>query len=148
MDNLKALLAKAWKNETLDELAPGTYSVDEVMMVRVSGTVEKRRDQFVASTVSIPLVSTLALVLEKSGVCRQHVVRIIREAILEAINNGKNKDEQIESRMNDVQQAIEVVRNELISALPRQKRSGALDTKHLYIEVLPVENDALAPAAA
>ena len=149
MDNVKALLSKAWKNETLD-LAPGTHCVDEVLTIHqyVSGTVEKHRDQLVAPTVSIPLISTVALVLDKCGVCRQHAVRILREAILEAMTNGTDKDDEIESpRMKDVQQAIEMVKKGVISELPRQKRSGKLGTKHLHIEVLPVEDDALTAVA-
>ena len=46
-DNLKGLLAKAWKDETI-ELEPGRYFCDEVLTVRVTGTVEKLDDEFVA----------------------------------------------------------------------------------------------------
>jgi hypothetical protein len=52
MENLKALLAKAWKDEELD-LDPGRHYFDEVLTVRVSGTVEKQADQLVAPTTSM-----------------------------------------------------------------------------------------------
>ena len=92
-DNLKALLAKAWKNEAVD-LEPGRYVFDEVLTVRVSGTVEKQADQMVAPTVSIPLILTLALFWEKCGVTRDRALQMLKEAITEALENGKGKDEQ------------------------------------------------------
>ena len=53
-DNIKALLAKVWKNEVI-ELAPGTHSIDEVLVVRVTGNVRKESDTLCSPTVSIPL---------------------------------------------------------------------------------------------
>ena len=48
MDNtLKALLAKAWKDEALD-LEPGRHDLDEMIMVRITGSVTKAADQMVA----------------------------------------------------------------------------------------------------
>ncbi len=90
-DNIKALLAKAWKNEAVD-LEPGRHFFDEVLMVRVSGTVEKQADQLVAPTVSIPLILTLALFWEKCGVNRDHALQMLKEAITEAMENGKGKE--------------------------------------------------------
>ena len=40
-ENIKGLLAKAWKDEAID-LEPGRYFCDEVLTVRVTGTVERR----------------------------------------------------------------------------------------------------------
>ncbi len=56
---IQALLAKAWKNAT-DDLSPGTHYIDEEIVVRVQGSVEKLDDELAAPTVSIPLVATLA----------------------------------------------------------------------------------------
>ena len=67
--NAKALLAKAWKNEDAD-LLPGRQYVDEEFVVRVTGSVEKLDDEMVAPTVSIPLITALALFWEKSGIVR------------------------------------------------------------------------------
>jgi hypothetical protein len=144
-DNVKSLLAKAWKNEAVD-LEPGRHFFDEVLMVRVNGTVEKQADQLVAPTVSIPLILTLALFWEKSGIARDHALRMLREAITEAMQNGKGKDEQIESRMTDVESAVKAVKKDLIAKLPKAKRRGRVITKDLEVEVLPEE--VLATAAA
>ena len=40
---LKALLVKAWKKESLD-LSEGQHYFDDVLIVRLSGTVEKHAD--------------------------------------------------------------------------------------------------------
>ena len=66
-DNLKGLLAKVWKDETID-LEPGRHYVDDMLLVQINGSVEKRDDEFIAPTVSIPLIPTLALFWEKCGV--------------------------------------------------------------------------------
>ena len=73
-ENIKGLIAKAWKDETID-LEPGRYYCDEVLTVRVTGTVEKKEDDFAAPTVSIPLIPTLALFWEKCGITRDAALR-------------------------------------------------------------------------
>jgi len=145
--NVKALLAKIWKDESLD-LEVGTTFVDETFLVHVSGSVVKHTDQMVAPTASIPLIPVLALFWEKCGVSRDHALRMLREAITEAIQNGKSKDEQIEARIKDVETAVEAVKTKLIAKLPKQKRAGRIITKDLEIEILPVGEDLLTPAAA
>ena len=144
---VKALLAKAWKDEVLD-LQPGRHHFDEVVTVRVSGSVEKQSDQMVAPTTSLPLIPILALFWEKCGVSRDHALRMLREAITEAMQNGKTKTEQIEARIRDVEKAVEAVKTDLIAKLPKQKRSGRIVTKDLSVEVMPVGEDALVPVAA
>jgi hypothetical protein len=143
---LKALLAKAWKDEALD-LEPGRHDLDEMVMVRVTGSVTKAADQMVAPTVSIPLITTLSLFWEKAGIARDHALRLLREAILEAMADGANTDERIEARMKDVEKAVEAVKKDLISKLPKQKRAGRVVTKDLEIEVQPVHEDVFTPAA-
>ena len=145
--NLKGLVAKCWKDEPLD-LEVGTTFVDEVITIHVSGSVTKHADQMVAATTSIPMLSVLALFWEKCGVSRDHALRMLREAITEAIQDGKSKDEQIEARIKDVEKAVEAVKTELIAKLPKQKRAGRIVTKDLEVEILPVGEDVLIPAAA
>lgn len=42
-EQLEALLSKAWKNNSL-ELTEGRHHFDQVLIVRVSGSVEKQPD--------------------------------------------------------------------------------------------------------
>lgn len=146
---VKALLAKAWKDEDLD-LEPGRHYFDETLTVRVSGTVEKQADQLVAPTTSIPLVATLALFWQKCGVTRDHALRLLREAITEAMKDGLDKDERIKAHIKDVDEAVKAVKDDLIAKLPKAKRSGRVITKDLMIELLPAHEieEVLAVAAA
>jgi hypothetical protein len=148
MDNtIKSLIARVWKNEAL-QLDAGEHFFDEVLTVHVSGTVTKHSDQMAAPTTSLPLIPILALFWEKCGVSRDHALRMLREAITEAMETGKDKDERIEARIKDVEKAVEAVKKDLIAKLPKQKRSGRVVTKGLHVEVVPIEEDALSPAAA
>jgi hypothetical protein len=144
---IKNLVSRVWKNEDLD-LDAGQHSFDETVLLHVSGTVTKHADQMAAPTVSIPLILTLALFWEKAGICRDHALRMLREAISEALENGKCKDEQIEARMKDIEKAVEAVKRDLIAQLPKQKRAGRVVTKDLEITVLPVADEAFATAVA
>jgi methionine aminopeptidase len=146
-NEVKALLAKKWKNESAD-LEPGRHFVDEEIVVRVHGSVEKRADQLVSPTVSIPLIPTLALFWEKAGITRAHALKMLCEAITEAMADGVNEDANIQDRIGDVTTAITAVRKELIDQLPKMKRAGRLDLSDLEVEVVPtvaVPNELLSP---
>lgn len=147
MQEIKALLARAWKNEALD-LDAGEHYFNETLTIHVSGTVVKQVDQMAAPTASLPLIPILALFWEKCGVSRDHALRMLREAITEAMENGKAKNEQIEARMNDVEKAVAAVKKDLIAKLPKQKRAGRVITKALAIEILTVPEEVLEPAVA
>ncbi len=146
MENIKALIAKAWKDEELN-LDPGRHYFDDVLTIRVSGTVEKQADQLVAPTTSVPLIPTLALFWEKAGIAREHAMNMLREAITEAMTEGTDKNERIESHINDVEAAIKAVKDELIAKLPKARRSGKVVTKDLDVEIVPVADEVLMPAA-
>ncbi len=143
--SIKNLVARVWKTESLD-LECGSHYVDEIVTVHLCGTVERKPDQLVAPTASLPLITILALFWEKSGICRDHALRMLREAITEAMENGKdNTNEQIEARMKDVEKAVKAVKTDLIAKLPKVKRSGRVVTKELEVTVLT--DEAIAPAA-
>ena len=137
MDNLKGLLAKCWKNETL-ELEPGHHEFDESITIRVSGSIEKMSDQDIAPTTSLPTILTLALFWQKCGVTGDHALNMLKEAITEARTHGKDKDTEIAARVKDVEKAVESIKRDLIAKLPKQKRAGRVVTKNLTIEVEPV----------
>jgi hypothetical protein len=134
-DNLKGLIAKAWKDEAV-ELEPGRYYCDELLTVRISGTVEKKDDEFAAPTVSIPLIPTLALFWEKCGITRDHALRMLRESITEAMLDEVKEDDHIQARIKDVDAAIKAVRTDLINQLPKMRRTGKVITKDLTVSVL------------
>ena len=144
-ENIKGLLAKAWKDEAL-ELEPGRHYCDEVLSVRVTGTVEKK-DEFAAPTVSIPLIPTLALFWEKCGVTRDYALRMLREAITEAMHDGFKEDDHIQSHIKDVEAAIKAVRTDLIARLPKMRRAGKVITKDLTVTVSSATEGTILAAA-
>ena len=133
---LEALLAKKWKNESAD-FTPGRHWIDEEVVVRVTGSVEKHDDQLITPTVSIPLIPTLALLIEKMGVTREHALTMLRDAISEAMADGVSEDAHIKERISDVEKAVTTVRKELIDQLPKMKRAGRLVLDDLNVEVVP-----------
>jgi len=135
--NAKALLAKTWKNEDAD-LLPGRQYVDEEFVVRVTGSVEKLDDEMVAPTVSIPLISVLALFWEKCGVVREHAFAMLREALQESMTNRVKEDAAIKERIKDVDEAVKAIRKDLIAGLPKMHREGKVLLDDLQVEVMPL----------
>jgi hypothetical protein len=147
--NTKALLAKSWKNESAD-LPVGRHEVNETLIVRVRGEIEKHDDQMIAPTVSIPLVSVLAYFWERAGIERDAAMTMLREAITEAMQENRKEDAAVLKRIEDVESAIKAVKTDLIATLPKMARAGRLDTKNLSIDVLALssEDEPLAVEAA
>jgi hypothetical protein len=137
LKTLKSLVAKAWKNEKAD-LEPGRHHVDEEFLVRISGSVEQRPDEFAAPTVSIPLVPALALFWEKAGIARGPALEMLKQALREAMNKGAKEDPDIQARMKDIEVATKAIRKDLIAELPPMKRTGKLLVKDLDVEIVPV----------
>lgn len=77
LNQTKALIAKGWKNQKAD-LPVGKHEVNETLLVRVRGQVEKHDDQMIAPTVSIPLISVLAYFWEKAGIERDAAMEMLR----------------------------------------------------------------------
>ena len=139
MTNLfKALLSKAWKDHDTN-LSPGTHRIDEEFVVRLSGYVERHPDQQITPTTSVPLISVLALFWEKSGIAQDEAIRLLREAITEAMDENACKNCRIKSRIDDVTLAVEAVKKDLLAELPKVPRAGKTITKGLQISVKSLE---------
>ena len=120
-------------------LEPGTYEVDTTVLVRLSATVKKSRDTEATPTTSIPLIPTVALLLEKCGFRRNKVATLLRDAMIEALElNSGTASECIQERMKDVEAAVVRVKKEVTSALPKVPRSGQcrVDVHALAVEVV------------
>ena len=135
---IKSLVAKTWKNETAD-LAPGRHFIDEEFVVRVTGSVEKLRDELAAPTVSIPLISALALFWEKSGIVRDRALAMLRESLQEAMSDKVKEDGAIKSRIKDVSDAVAAIRQDLIATLPKMHREGKVLIDGLHVDITAME---------
>jgi hypothetical protein len=87
--SVQSIIAKKWKDADL-ELPVGRTSIDAEFVVRVAGSVEKREDQFVSPTTSIPLIATLAYFVDKLGGEKSAVLkRIARSMALPQRSSGR-----------------------------------------------------------
>ena len=66
---------------------------------------------------------------------RDHALRMLREAITEAMLDGVKEDDHIQSHIKDVEAAIKAVRTDLIDRLPKMRRAGKVITKDLTVTV-------------
>jgi hypothetical protein len=131
---LKALIIKKFKDAEI-ELDVGRHWVDETVVVQVSGTVERHEDQWIAPTISIPLIPTIAFFWERLGVERDAAMGILRDAITEAMQAQTNESPSIKSKMDDVAEAVAAVKRDLIGGLPKMRRAGRTDVSDLQVSV-------------
>jgi hypothetical protein len=132
--SIKALIVKKFKDAGLD-LDVGRHWVDETVVIRVSGTVERHEDQWIAPTISIPLIPTIAFFWERLGVEKDAAMSVLREAITEAMRLHTNESPAIKSRIDDVAEAVAAVKRDLISELPKMRRAGRTDVSDLRVTV-------------
>ena len=146
--NVKALIVKKFKDVEMD-LDVGRHWVDETVVVRVSGTVERHDDQWIAPTISIPLIPTIAFFWERLGVERDAAMSILRDAIAEAMRAKVNESPRIKSTLDDVAEAVAAVKRDLIGELPKMCRAGRTDVSDLQVafsELTPVSEPLYAVA--
>lgn len=122
MDQNALLVAIAKSIET-NPLAPGRHEVHGKITFQVDGFITKGNDTEYTPTVDIPLLATLALVLEKSGFTREYSKSLLTQAMQEAIVLGQQGSEAIKERVKDIETAMAEVR-EVTNALPKKTRTG------------------------
>ena len=131
------------------DLDVGRHWVDETVVVRVSGTVKRHEDQWIAPTISIPLIPTIAFFWERLGVEKDAAMGVLREAITEAMRAKVNESPSIKSKMDDVAEAVAAVKRDLIGELPKMRRAGRTDVSDLQVafsELTPVSEPLYAVA--
>ena len=146
--SIKALIVKKFKDAELD-LEVGRHWVDETVVIRVSGTVERHEDQWIAPTISIPLIPTIAFFWERLGVGKDAAMSVLREAITEAMQAKTNESPSIKRKIDDVAAAVAAVKRELIGELPKMRRAGRTDVSDLQVafnELTPVSEPLYAVA--
>lgn len=143
-DLSQIVLAKALKNVKASDLAPGLYEIHETVIVHIDGVVEKLADESITPTVSIPMIATLALMVEKCGITRDAAIRMMREAMTEALELGSDKDGKdaaIHARIKDVEAATKLVKQDLLASLPKVPRDGKLLTKDIKVKMVGQTDD-------
>ena len=138
---LKALIVKKFKDSEFD-LDVGRHWIDETVVLRVSGSVERHEDQWILPTVSIPLIPTIAFFWDRLGVGKDEAMSVLRAAIGDAMRAGVNESPSFKSKMDEVAEAVAAVKQDLIGELPKMRRAGRTDVSDLKVSV-----NALTPIA-
>ena len=120
---LKALIVKKFKDSDLD-LDVGRHWIDETVVLRVLGSVERHEDRWILPTVSIPLIPVIAFFWERLGVEKD-------AAMLAKADESPG----IESKMDDVAAAVAAVKRDLIGELPKMRRAGRTGVSDLAVSV-------------
>lgn len=138
-DNLAQLaIAKICEKDLKGFKAPqGKNDIDVTITLRVKASITKGADVDYTPTVDIPLKATLALVLEKAGFSREYAAKLLTEAMTEALEAGEKGNEAVESRLKDIDLAMDRV-SAITAALPKKTRSGPTTVKGSVVEVVPV----------
>ena len=116
-------------------IIPSSLGTKVTVVAQIFGTVEHHEDQWIAPTISIPLIPTIAFFWERLGVEKDATMSVLREAIAEAMRAKTNESPTIKSKMDDVAEAVAVVKRDLIGALPKMRRAGRTDVSDLKVSV-------------
>ena len=118
---LNACLSKLAK--AAGPLAPGHYNVDETVTLRIAGAVDKCEDEVYTPTVAIPVKAVLGTLLPRLGATREAAMKVLVEAMTEAVNLDVKGDDTLKARMKDVDAAMAQVES-VLDALPPKTRTG------------------------
>jgi len=132
-DAMKVALLKAMKAPTL---LPGTYTVDGVVCLRVTGTIIKDDDEQYTPTVDIPLKLVLAILLERMGCTREASMDLLVNAMTDAILLNQKGEDALAERLKDIDTAMVRVQ-QVTQSLPKKSRTGKTRVT-ARVEELPV----------
>jgi len=135
------------KQAEANPLTIGLHPINETLNLQLSGSVKRGNDTTFQPTVAIPLKLALALLLEKMGFQRDNAMKMLVEAMTEALNFSETEEKLLEdtmgltpaqlaiaTRLKDVATAMERVTS-VVGALPRLPRKGATTVSLTITEV-------------
>lgn len=137
-DVITVALAKALEKTAKPiKLPVGEHAINQTITLQVRGTVKKGEDHEYTPTVDIPLLSTMALLLEKSGFQRERSKELLIEAMQEALAENVEGNEVVAERVRDIEAAMVHVR-QVTEALPKKNRSGITNVNVEIIDATPI----------
>jgi len=106
-------------------LEPGRYEFDGTITLKITGEVLRSKDGEYTPTADIPLVPTLALLLQRAGVTREASEALIIECATEALEAGTEVTGEMAKRIQDAKETLAALRARLSARLPKKTRKGA-----------------------
>lgn len=117
----------------------GVHEIDETLTIHVKATVKKSPDGLFTPTVEIPLLATMALILEKAGFMRETAKALLIDAMTEALVDASNSSDRVVERVKDIEEAMKHVQA-VTAALPKKIRSGPTKVEgEVEVEVVELE---------
>ena len=104
-------------------IAPGVHHFDEVIAFHICGSLLRSPNELYTPTTSIPLLETVAILLERMGVVRESTSQLLVEVMSEAIALKESGSVALAERLKDINAAMARVR-EVTGALPKKEREG------------------------
>lgn len=118
------------------EIPVGVTEIDNLMKVRVCGTITKGGEELYTPTTSIPTKTVVALLLKRMGATRESAKKILTEVMTEALLTGSSTDEALKATLGEFDEAEKHVKK-ILGDLPKKTREGKTKySAHSDIEVL------------
>jgi hypothetical protein len=109
----------------------------EVTDTHYIGTVTKAEDQMIVATATIPWIQVVGRMAISLGATQDNVLKILRDAILGAVNEGQDVSSALLELDVRVAGTVAKIKKELAGNLPKIPRSGA--TKVAVTESVEIE---------
>lgn len=123
---LEHAITKAIASEFKDSKAEiGQTCFRGKVVIDLDVSVLRGEDEEYTPTAEIPILKVLALCLSRAGFQRQAIEQLIVNSVTEAVN----QDAKIDEILKVTESAIERVKKEVQSKLPKKKRAGKTQVK-------------------
>ena len=106
-------------------LPPGRYEFDTVVTLRVHGEVLRSKDTDYTPTADIPLLPTMALLLQRIGWGKKKAEQVLIECAAEAISMGEEVGPEIAEHIKRAEETLATLKARLSAGLPKKSRKGA-----------------------
>ena len=118
----------------------GKHAIDEIVHVRISGTLSVGADTEAPPTHKIPWTTVFALFLRHAGVTRETAMSKLVLAMTEALETGADAAEGVAALAP--LEAAEALVQAGLDQLPKETRRGAVSVRGLHCsEVTPAEDE-------
>ena len=89
-------------NKGTPGLPPGVYIIKDQLVIELDCTIQKDNDESYVPTISIPLKSVLALMLQKSGTMKDYISSLIKDCMIQAVTLGPSLKDLLEAETKEI----------------------------------------------
>lgn len=145
---LKGLIAKSLKKfEGQIDLEPGTYELDQDLIISISGSLTKLEDENAVPTVKVPQLAVMATLLRRMGATRPAAISLLKECLRDCMDNDCKMQDSLKKEVADIETAINEVKEEVLKGQPKMHRDGKILASKVEVKIshiVPQEEEAVA----